>query len=320
LDFGICHSSDYTGLLMKKYKPDWLNRYLVGSLLVHLLLLLLISRHFEVQPVTEIPLSFEIVNPVVPKPKTVAKPRPKPKPKPIRHYRDSRPIDPTAKSSINKDGRIKKQAKAQAKKTGVRPSRQRALDKLISPPPPIAAGKPKPVQPPKIQQDRLPLEPGDVLVRRQKKIQDEQVDETDRPELEEILANLEKYIDFDKYSEQAYYFGGNKLSFEDQDFNYVWYGRIIKRKVANGWYPPYVARMGLTGRTVVTFKIQRDGTVNEIKLNESSGNRSLDQAALNAVQSVGRLPKLPEDYQRDNLGVIFSFWYNLRIPKENGAS
>lgn len=317
---------------MKKYWPGWLNRYLVVSLLVHLLLLLFISRLFEVQPVVDMPLSFEIVNPVVPAPKKTmppkplvrleAKPRPepKPKPKPIRHYRDRRPIDLTAKLSINKDGHIKQKAKTQKQEAEIKQPKQKPADRIISPPPAVSAAKPRTTTPTPRQLDRPPFESGDIFVKPLKRVQDEPVDEAEKPSLEEVLANLERYIDLDKYSQQAYYFGGSKLSFEDQDFHYVWYGRIIKRRVADGWYPPYVARMGLTGRTVVTFKIQRDGSLSDIKLSESSGNKSLDQAALNAVQSAGDLPELPLDYSRSSLGVIFSFWYNLRIPRENGAS
>jgi protein TonB len=78
--------------------------------------------------------------------------------------------------------------------------------------------------------------------------------------------------------------------------------------------------MGLTGKTVVTFRIDHNGDITDIKLSESSGNRSLDQAALNAVQSVEHFPELPVDYPRPSLGVIFSFWYNLRIPRDKGAS
>jgi protein TonB len=307
---------------MKKYWPDWLNRYLLVSLAVHLLILWFVARLPRVQEVVETPLTFEIVNPVVPEPKKPAKPKAlvKPTPKPIRRYREQKPIEPTAKLSINKDGHIRKKTGSKAKEVQIKQRKPEAVADIISPPP-TAAGKPKSytAPPPSRQRDAPPFESGDILVKRREKTGDEPAAETENPSLEEILANLEKYIDFDKYSREAYYFGGSKLSFEDQDFHYVWYGRIIKRRVADGWYPPYVARMGLTGLTVVTFKIQRDGRVSDIKLSESSGNKSLDQAALNAVQSVGHLPELPVDYLRPSLGVVFSFYYNLRIPYGNGA-
>ncbi len=324
---------------MKKYKPEWLNRYLVISVLVHLLILLLISNLSKVQPVKETPLTFEIVNPVMPKPKAPPKPKtlaksepilkpkpmPKPKPQPIRHYRDEKPIDLKAKLSINKDGKLKRKTTSARKQASLKLDKQELLNKMISSPPPAVAEKTEVAKPmpseavAKKQPHKFLVEAVDVFIKQQPEKKDNQLDEAEKPSLEEVLANLEKYIDFDKYSEKAYYFGDNNLSFEDQDFHYMWYGRIIKRRVSDGWYPPYVARMGLTGRTVITFRIKHDGQLTEITLRESSGNRSLDQAALNAIKSVGSLPALPEDYPRPSLGVTFSFWYNLHVPRQRGA-
>lgn len=309
---------------MKRYLPDWLNRYLIVSLLLHLLIILFISQSVKTQPHKEVPLSFEIVNPVepkskkLPKPKMLVKQEPKLKPEPFRHFRDERPIDPKAKLSINKDGHIKKEAKTQGKKTGIRLDKQKLLDKIISPQSQIAVAKPKRSPSPRKKTNLEQFDPGDIFIKHEPENQDKPVDQAEKPSLEEVLANLEKYVDFDKYSQEAYYFGDSKLSFEEQDFHYVWYGRIIKHRVSDGWFPPYVARMGLTGRTVVTFRIMRNGTVTDIKLSESSGNKTLDQAALNAVISVEHFPVLPVDYVRLSLRIKFSFLYNLRVPNENG--
>jgi TonB family protein len=303
---------------MKKYLPDWLNRYLVVSLLLHLLIIFIVSKYFDMQPHKEIPLSFEIVNPVEPKPKklpklkTVAKQEPKPEP--IRHFKDESPINPKAKPSINKDGHIKKETKAKEKNMGIKLDKQELLDKIIGPKPLLAAAKPKLAPSSRKKTNLRQFNPGDIFLKHGSEDQDKQVDKAEKPSLEEVLSNLEKYVDFDKYSQEAYYFGDSDLSFEDQDFHYVWYGKIIKRRVSDSWFPPYVARMGLTGCSVVTFKILRNGDVTDIKLSESSGNKTLDQAALNAVISVERFPVLPVDYRRTSLRVKFSFLYNLRAP------
>jgi len=201
----------------------------------------------------------------------------------------------------------------------------------VKPPPPKPREVPRPkVGPPPMEVSQSPIAPSpktsvpEITFSREdimtvtKESQDlapSPSKERRKPKLREIIAHLDKYLDLDKYGAKAEYGYGSLVSFEDQGFNYLWYGRLVKKKVAEGWYPPYAARMGLTGRSVVTFKIHRDGMIDEIKLRDSSGNSSLDKAALNAVRSITELTSLPEDYGPQELGVIFSFWYNLTPPK-----
>jgi len=67
-------------------------------------------------------------------------------------------------------------------------------------------------------------------------------------------------------------------------------------------------------KAVVVFQIDRQGRISHIRLKESSGFRPLDEAALNAVRSVSDLEPLPEDYPKDSLGVIFTFY--MQWPKK----
>jgi len=130
----------------------------------------------------------------------------------------------------------------------------------------------------------------------------------------QLLSNLERHLEVEKYGDVGYA-GEGVLSFADSDFKSVWYGRIVKKKVVDGWFSPYAARvLGLTGRTVITFRIQHNGQITDVKVEDSSGNQSLDKAALFAVENAAPLPSLPSDYHYDTVGVIFSFWYNLRPP------
>ncbi len=329
---------------MKGYRLSWFNRYLVISVLLHIIILFLIAPILKTQPKAAKPLTFEIINPVIHKPKKPlpikpkpvkikAQPKVKPKVKPvkrrIRHHINDTPIDKTAKLSINKDGYIKKKNKKES--TGE--NKKKTKNKLITPLPYSVKktklrNKKKQIKKThkkdKIIQkslDDFPVKEyntKELFVKslKKKKAEKKSADKT-KPGLDEILANLDKYVDFDKYSEKANLLGNSKVIFDDETFHYTWYGRIIKRRVADGWYPPYVARMGVTGRTVITFRIKHDGKIIDIKIRESSGNKSLDNAALNAIESVGDMPELPSDYQRKSLGVVFSFWYNLK-PANSG--
>ncbi|MGH9658273.1 MAG: TonB family protein, partial [Bryobacteraceae bacterium] len=60
----------------------------------------------------------------------------------------------------------------------------------------------------------------------------------------------------------------------------------------------------------VMFTILRDGSIQDIKLSESSGNRVLDLSAQRAIHDVGRVPPLPPVYERDEARI--EFWFELK--------
>jgi TonB family protein len=62
-------------------------------------------------------------------------------------------------------------------------------------------------------------------------------------------------------------------------------------------------------RVSVTFDIQRDGTITNVQLLQSSNNRSLDTSALRAVQSASPLLPLPAAYSGSRVSVEFYFDY-----------
>lgn len=130
----------------------------------------------------------------------------------------------------------------------------------------------------------------------------------------QILDNLDKHINVEKYGSSGQ---AGIVSFDDPDFKSLWYGRIIKKRVTDAWFPPYAARaLGLTGRSIYIFKIKRSGEITDFKLQDSSGDQSLDKAAEAAIKSASPFPQLPSDYKYDTLGVMFSFWYNLKPPRD----
>lgn len=58
-------------------------------------------------------------------------------------------------------------------------------------------------------------------------------------------------------------------------------------------YPREAMRREIQGRTTVLFMISRNGSISMIKIQKSSGNRALDEAAHKAVQSASPLPVPP---------------------------
>jgi len=72
-------------------------------------------------------------------------------------------------------------------------------------------------------------------------------------------------------------------------------------------------RGGGDWRTAISFVINRDGSVSELRIRESSGNTTFDIQVMGAAECAGRpgrLGPLPEDLPFDRFGV--AFWIERR--------
>ena len=94
-------------------------------------------------------------------------------------------------------------------------------------------------------------------------------------------------------------------------FKYDYYVKIVKRKVEENWITHGVSAEGQSGYPEVYFRIFRDGSLGDIRLEKSSGSPELDQSALDAVKNV-TMPPLPAGYKQDYLGVYYDFQYEQR--------
>ena len=309
------------------------NRYSLTSLAIHILILFLMRNYFNA-PVFEIPqeLQVEIRPPLEekkkqPKFKEMKKPTPVVKSKPLKKRKipretqlPPRSFDKKAKLSMFKDGSgvrgTPKKHPPKKLESPVKVTNKRVVKKqmLVRPrkkasPDPRPSPDEKKQSPASLKSKELfdSFKADDLFTKKSRK----PYKEKKKGKLpDRIMANLDEYIDADKF-DSSELFGDSMLTFGDDNFRYVWYGRVVKKKVVDGWYPPIAARLGLTGKAVVTFSILRDGSIDLLELKESTGNKSLDRASLNAVKSAGYFPPLPDDYEYDKLGVVFSFWYNL---------
>lgn len=92
------------------------------------------------------------------------------------------------------------------------------------------------------------------------------------------------------------------------NFPYTYYLNIITEKVSANWFTSLVDP-GVSGnfQTVVYFKIQREGQIVELKVEQSSGITALDLSALRAVRAAAPFPPLPRDYQDPFLVIHLMF-------------
>ena len=57
----------------------------------------------------------------------------------------------------------------------------------------------------------------------------------------------------------------------------------------------------------MTFRINADGSISNIRLFQTSGNSSMDYSAQRALQSLGSVNRLPNDYIGSYVDVTFDF-------------
>jgi periplasmic protein TonB len=88
------------------------------------------------------------------------------------------------------------------------------------------------------------------------------------------------------------------------DFPFSYYLVSVRNAISRNWYEPQVTRRT---RATIAFRIRRDGTVEDARVESPSGAPVFDQTALRAVLAASPLPRLPADFKADKLGVHFDF-------------
>ena len=68
---------------------------------------------------------------------------------------------------------------------------------------------------------------------------------------------------------------------------------------ANKKYPRRAQNARREGTVSVSFTIDRQGHITSVRVDQSSGTAILDQAAMQAIQKLGRFDPIPEDIPRD---------------------
>lgn len=100
--------------------------------------------------------------------------------------------------------------------------------------------------------------------------------------------------------------GGTGLIGElDGNFPFLWYLQQVQNTVTQNWNRLTSAQ----GRVQVYFRIKRDGRIEGARVEIPSSNATLDQSALMAVRRSDPLPRLPDGFEGDSLGVRFWFTY-----------
>lgn len=91
---------------------------------------------------------------------------------------------------------------------------------------------------------------------------------------------------------------------------YPWYIAAAKRRVAPNWNLLFLdpsVRNSRTLHCVIAFSILRDGSIKNLRVEQSSGNSSWDTSGLRAIQSSVPFPPLPSDWTAQDVAVLWDF-------------
>jgi periplasmic protein TonB len=95
---------------------------------------------------------------------------------------------------------------------------------------------------------------------------------------------------------------------------YPWYVDAVRNRVEQSWDQTTIdpaARAAHRAHTVMTFRINANGSISHIRMVQSSGNSSMDYSAMRALQSIEAFRPLPNDYLGTYVDVTFDFDLSL---------
>jgi len=92
------------------------------------------------------------------------------------------------------------------------------------------------------------------------------------------------------------------------NFPFQFYLQMISDKITANWFQSLVdPGVGGLLQTQVYFRIYRNGTISDIKIDASSGVESFDLSAKRAIQSAAPFATLPNEYSGQYLGITLVF-------------
>ncbi|MBZ5639147.1 MAG: TonB family protein [Acidobacteriia bacterium] len=108
--------------------------------------------------------------------------------------------------------------------------------------------------------------------------------------------------------------GTGVFSMDAIDSQFAWYRASVVASLQSHWIRPVLEGVRGILSVTVTFDVDRDGTLRNIKVVDSSGVPSLDRSALGAVQDASPLPPLPSGWGQPPFAARFEFRFSPGNP------
>jgi outer membrane biosynthesis protein TonB len=113
------------------------------------------------------------------------------------------------------------------------------------------------------------------------------------------------------------------IQFDTYNWNYEPYRAKMIRKIYREWVPKLYQigffRMGEPGRTLLSFRIEKNGRVTALLVQDGARVASYDLAAQHSVEAkypglATEFPPLPLGFPKDFLGVSIGYFVNMKVP------
>ena len=116
-------------------------------------------------------------------------------------------------------------------------------------------------------------------------------------EIRRLEAELAREHEAYQQRPKRAFVGGRTTEYRFAKFVENW--RLKIERVGNLNYPEEAKRTGLQGQLQLTVAIKSNGEVEDIKIERSSGNKTLDQAAKRIVMLSAPFDQFPDSFKRD---------------------
>jgi protein TonB len=100
---------------------------------------------------------------------------------------------------------------------------------------------------------------------------------------------------------------GSITALEAGDSELAWYRDSVTAALYGHWVKPILEGVGEPYEVSVTFDILRDGSLQNLRIEQPSGIPSFDRSALRAVADASPFPPLPRDWSKPLLSARFQF-------------
>jgi len=152
----------------------------------------------------------------------------------------------------------------------------------------------------------------EIVQEKQKSVNGKKSDILDNKTLAKNILNPSEIInDIANYKVGSSKDGEDEVNFNSMKFKYASYFYKFKKNLYNVWtYPSQSVLKGEEGTVRIKFSILKDGTITNIQILSSSGYPDLDKAAVNALNTMGKVP-LSESFSLKVLNVDGYFNYQL---------
>jgi len=102
------------------------------------------------------------------------------------------------------------------------------------------------------------------------------------------------------------------FTFDVKKLRYLGYLQRLKERIESIWlYPPSAAERGIYGDLVIRFTIKKNGRLGAVELVRTSGHKSLDDAALRALEDAEPFWPLPDEWRLEAYTITGHFIYTI---------